>query len=261
MGTVHVDERGRGPVVLLLHDTPCRPEHMRLLGDRLADKFRVLIVHRPGHGRSAPLEPYSLERSLSAIEEALEVRRIRDVHLVGYGVGGYLAFALAARAGVRAQSVTCLGGTASFDTRQRERMSAWASMLRDGTDLRHIIEGVTLSPRGRESLEARADVRSWVDVAHDGLARELEALISASGLYQSIARACVPILVRVGSIDAASPPELAQHIADYGAHVTYEEVPGVGHALLWEDLEATSESVERHLLAAAQSQAHSLHPR
>jgi 3-oxoadipate enol-lactonase len=47
------------------------------LAERLSKSWRALVVHLPGYGRSAPLDPYTWERSHALLEEALASRGIR----------------------------------------------------------------------------------------------------------------------------------------------------------------------------------------
>jgi 3-oxoadipate enol-lactonase len=227
------------------------------LAERLARSWRVLLVHLPGYGRSAPLEPYSLEHSHALVEESLVARGVRDAHLVGFSGGAYRAFALASRreSALRARSVVSLAGVANFTEEEKEGLAQYVRLLRGGIERPFdpfqagpILVDLMLSPRGREHPLWVEDIRSWATaIVPDDLARELEAFIGAPDLRPRIAMLELPVLVRVGSIDAASPPERSRRIAEVATRAAFEEVPGVGHALLCEDFESTAASIERHL--------------
>lgn len=248
---VHVDERGSGVAVVLLHGAPTAPEHLRPLAERLARSFRVLLVHLPGYGRSKPLEPYSMEHSHAIVEEALLARGVRSAHLVGYSGGAYRAFALAVRGTIAVQSVASLAGSANFTDDEKKGLLQYVAMLRANVDPAPVLVDLMLTPRGRESAAAVADVRSWATaIAPDNLARELEAFVAAADLRPELAKLDLPILARVGALDVATPPERSRRIVDAVPHARLEEVPGVGHALLCEDFEATVASLERHLREA-----------
>jgi pimeloyl-ACP methyl ester carboxylesterase len=56
-GTLHIVDIGprdaAGPAIVMIHGASSNLESMRrLLGDRLAEKFRVILIDRPGHGWS-----------------------------------------------------------------------------------------------------------------------------------------------------------------------------------------------------------------
>lgn len=233
------------------------------LAERLARSWRVLLVHLPGYGRSAALEPYALEHSHALVEEAVVARGVRDAHVVGFSGGAYRAFALACRteSALRVRSVVSLAGVANFSEEERKGLAQYVAMLRnsaerafDTLDLGPMLVDLMLSPRGREHPLWVKDIRGWAAaIAPEHLARELEAFIGAPDLRPRLAALDLPVFVRVGSIDAASPPERSQRIAEVARRVAYEEVPGVGHALLCEDFDSTAASIERHLSSSAWS--------
>ena len=229
------------------------------LAQRLATRgpWRVLLVHLPGYGRSAPIDPYSMAHSHALVEEALTARGVREAHLIGFSGGAYRAFALALRGAVRVRSIVSLAGMADLTDDEKKGLVQYAGMLRDRFDPAPLLLDIMLSPRGRENPASVADVRSWATAADgEALARELEAFVAAPDLLPELATLDIPLLVRVGSIDAASPPERSRRLAQRArdGRVRLEEVPGVGHALLCEDFESTAASIERHLEATRTGQ-------
>lgn len=222
----------------------------------------MLLVHLPGYDRSAPVEPYGMGHSHALVEDTLAARGIGAAHFIGFSSGAYRAIALAARGQIRARSIVSLAGTADFTDEDKKGLAQTVTMLRAGVDPEAALLDSALSPRGRENHAAVADVRSWARATTpERLARELEAFIAAADLRPQLATLGIPILVRVGSIDAASPPERSRRMVDALRcstsselrGVRFEEVPGVGHALLREDFESTAESIERHLAGVASS--------
>lgn len=226
-----------------------------VLAERLARSWRVMLVHLPGYGRSVTLEPYALAHSHALVEETLLARGVREAHLIGFSGGAYRAFALACRAesALRVRSIVSLAGCANFSDEEKQGLAHIVDSLRNGVDGRPIDVGallvdVMLSPRGRENLAWVQDIVGWARViSPENLARELEAFIGAPDLRPQLAKLDLPVLVRVGSIDAASPPARSRRITEVMPHAAFEEVPGVGHALLCEDFDSTAASIERHL--------------
>lgn len=239
--------------VVLLHGAPTSPEHMWPLAERLARTYRALVVHLPGYARSAPIEPYAMEHSHALVEETLANRGVADAHVVGFSGGAYRAFALALRGNVRVRSIVALAGCVDFTDEEKKGVAQYVAMLRAGVDAAPLLVDLMLSPRGRENPAAVADVRSWAAaISAEHLARELEAFIAAPDLRPQLGALDIPILARVGSIDAASPPERSRRIIEAARRerAKLEEVPGVGHALLREDFDSTASSIERHLSSA-----------
>jgi pimeloyl-ACP methyl ester carboxylesterase len=102
-GRLHVLELGQGapgaPAVLLLHGASGNLQDMRLaLGDRLAERYRVILVDRPGHGwsdRPGGRADASPARQAALIHEALERIGVTRSIVVGHSWSGALAAAYA----------------------------------------------------------------------------------------------------------------------------------------------------------------------
>jgi len=96
-GTIHVVDIGpkdtAGPPLVLLHGASSNLLTMRLpLGDRLAQRHRVILLDRPGHGWSrADREKATLAGHGRMIELALQRMGIPPVILVAHSLAGALA--------------------------------------------------------------------------------------------------------------------------------------------------------------------------
>ena len=100
-GALHVVERGAatGVAVVLIHGAAANLRDLEnVLGERLAQRHRVLFDDRPGHGWSATAddpEPASLRREAALLYEALQGIGVTRAILVGHSWGGALAAAYA----------------------------------------------------------------------------------------------------------------------------------------------------------------------
>ncbi|MET0772470.1 MAG: alpha/beta fold hydrolase, partial [Candidatus Limnocylindrales bacterium] len=101
---VHVEVRGSGPVVVLLHATLSNARELRPLAERLAARFRVLSVDRRSAGGSHmpaddPGGPVDVALHIADIQAVLEQAAPGErVLVVGHSFGGCVALELAARA-------------------------------------------------------------------------------------------------------------------------------------------------------------------
>lgn len=101
LNVVVLEPRGRpsGRTLLLLHGASGNLKDLELsIGRRLAQRHRVVLVDRPGHGRSDRLggrEMASPARQADAIVEALDALRIGHVVVVGHSWSGAVATNLA----------------------------------------------------------------------------------------------------------------------------------------------------------------------
>ncbi|MBV9558190.1 MAG: alpha/beta hydrolase [Pseudolabrys sp.] len=100
-GRLHVVQLGRpdAPAVVLLHGASGNLGDMRLaLGNKLAERYRVILVDRPGHGwsdRPDGRRDSSPKRQAELIHEALAKIGVSKATIVGHSWAGALATAYA----------------------------------------------------------------------------------------------------------------------------------------------------------------------
>ncbi len=244
---LHVDIHGdSGTPVVLLHGMPTEPDHLVPLARALSGSHRTLLVHLPGYGKSPPLPaPYSVERCRELIEEALAAQGVDAATLIGFSGGAWHGIGLALRGKLRVEKLVSLGGLAGLDAEQQAAFHGFAAALRAGQDLRPVAPGQFLaSDFAASHPEAVAGVTSWLDaIAPADLAAELDATADAPDQRPRLAELAMPILCRAGELDAAVPPQASRSIVEGVQHGTLQLVPGKGHALLYEDFDATVRAV------------------
>lgn len=244
-----VREAGRGSPVLLLHGLPSPAEDLLPLSAALAEQHRVLLPDLPGYGATpAPAGTYSFASVQRAIETVLAEHDARELAIVGFSGGAYRALALALGTSVHVTRVVCLGGTPGPSPEDRIAMRGFAAWLRSGADLRAVMAPRMLSTRAQSDAEAVHRVESWLELCPpEVLAAELDGYADAEDLRVKLDQISSPLLLRVGSEDAAAPVALSEEIARAVPRARLEVVEGAGHALLIEDLPATIDVVRSFL--------------
>lgn len=253
---LHVRDLGSGPAVLLLHGAPTPPEYFGPLVEALRPRHRVIFPDLPGYGASPPITTgYALAEVYRRLEDELLRRGIEEVATVGFSAGGHHAIAMAASTRVRVTRIVALAAFAALDEEGRAGMRQFAAMLRAGTDplsaeLRPVMVSRFLSARHAATHPVDADhVASWAAATSSVvLADELEALADAD-VRPLLPRLAIPVVARVGQLDAAVPPRFSEEIARLATGGRLEVAPACGHALLYEDPSATVASVLRALVA------------
>lgn len=97
---------GSGPVLLFLHGLGGASEWAPYM-DRLAERFDVLAPSHPGFGRSDTPEWLDTVGDLAFFYlDFVEALDLRDVHLVGSSLGGWLACEIAVRNAGRLDTLT-----------------------------------------------------------------------------------------------------------------------------------------------------------
>ncbi len=98
------ERRGAGEPLILIHGIGHHWQSWLPVLDRLAAARTVIAVDLPGFGRSPALPdgvPYTAESLADAVEGFCGLLGVRDPHVAGNSLGGYLALELASRGTVR----------------------------------------------------------------------------------------------------------------------------------------------------------------
>lgn len=111
MTLIHLDKRGGGPPLLILHGWAMHGGVLRGFAERLADHYQTIVADLPGHGRSGALTPFELAAVGDALVAALPVRRFA---LLGWSLGGAIALDIAARYPERVEQLTLLASNPKF---------------------------------------------------------------------------------------------------------------------------------------------------
>lgn len=104
---LHVDERGAGTPVVLLHSGGMSSRQWRSLAERLAPTHRVLAPDFLGSGKNPPWPdevPFHFDLDVAAVARVLDGLD-QPAHLVGHSYGGLVALTVARRHGVRVRSL------------------------------------------------------------------------------------------------------------------------------------------------------------
>jgi pimeloyl-ACP methyl ester carboxylesterase len=251
----YYQERGRGPLLVLLHGGAAHSGWYRWMIPRLAQRYRVVAPDLRGLGRSEHAERYTWDAYAEDVEALVE-QLVGDepYYLAGHCSGGYIGMLMSAR-GVRPPAALVgievrpkMPPEEDADMRARasrppgryrnlEAMERVWRIYAQGHGL-PIERGVQL---GREATRQEPD-GSWVALADPRtLAQE------PFETYELAARVACPTLLLRGEQSHMLSRIQFLLVAGELRFGTFEEMPGVGHNLMVEDPDATSALIERFL--------------
>lgn len=229
---------GAGQPVLLLHpvglDSSWWSTHMT----RLAERYRVIAVDLPGHGRSNPVRaPATLDYIARAVAVVLRTETDRPAHVIGVSMGGMVAQHLALQwpDGVASLILCATAGTFADELRPMLRERGRAA--RGGMDA---VIGPTLerwfSPAGRTASIGRScertlaadDPASW-EASWEAISN-LETLELLGSLH-------IPALVLTGAADITTPPEASSALARMLPEARLAIIPDAWHLGVFEEPE------------------------
>lgn len=100
---LHYEISGQGPDLVMIHGASGSLRDLTFsLRDQLADRFRVIVIDRPGLGHSDPLQDASLQAQARAIKAGVAQLGVTDPVVLGQSYGGAVALAWALDGGPRA---------------------------------------------------------------------------------------------------------------------------------------------------------------
>ena len=194
-------ERGRGPMVVALHDLGRSGDVMLRALKPLTKRFRVVAPDLRGHGDSpTPAGPWSIDDFASDVSRLIAAEG-GDAIVVGVGLGAAAGLTLAlGHPGLVNALVVSGAGARAEDIEGQERWARMARMLRE----RGGAEGVALAA---EAMGTRPDLRG--------------ALVQIEP----------PVLVLAGAADRAYPPTAQRELAHSLPGARFQQVAGAGHDL------------------------------
>lgn len=96
--TMYYEVHGAGAPVVVLHGAYMTSAMMMPLVDRLAESRKVIVVDLQGHGRTADIDrPISYEAMADDIDAFMASMGLQRADIVGYSMGGGVAYQLAIR--------------------------------------------------------------------------------------------------------------------------------------------------------------------
>lgn len=194
-------ERGRGPLVVALHDLGRSGDTMVRALKPLTKRFRIVAPDLRGHGDSpTPAGPWSIDDFASDVSRLIAAEGGEAI-VVGVGLGAAAGLTLAlGHPGLVAALVVSGAGARAEDIEGQERWARMARMIRE----RNGSEGVALAA---EAMGTRPDLRG--------------ALVQIEP----------PVLVLAGAADRAYPPTAQRELAQSLPGARFLQVDDAGHDL------------------------------
>jgi pimeloyl-ACP methyl ester carboxylesterase len=255
-GPVELAEAGSGPALLVVHGIAGDWRQARTVAEDLADQARVLLVTRPGYGRTPLTSGRTFVQQASLYAALLDSLSLEKAVVLGISGGGPSAYAFAAGAPDRCAGLLlcCAVRSAAHEVPEmRAAMhrlaavpgvwSALASLARAVTAVRRLA-GQEASPdlTAFTPLERELLARPEVLAALERFERDRAVMLRGRGLRNDTfqfdvlppawpAGAVVPTRVLHGDLDDIVP---VSHAHDYAVEIPgarLEVLTGLGHAV------------------------------
>ena len=233
---LHIETRGRGPALALIHGWAMHGGLFAPLADRLADRYTLHLVDLPGHGHArdadTPLDPAALAGPL--------VERVPDAVWLGWSLGGQFALRAALDRPDAVRGVVMLAASPRFVAGPDWPHGVGPNLFRDfgdalRRDFRGTLEGF-LALEALGSTSAQEELRNLRthafergEPAERALLEGL-ALLDRLDLRDELASLAVPSLWISGRRDRLVPAGAMPAAAALAPDARSVVIAGAGHA-------------------------------
>lgn len=240
---IEVEMYGSGKDVVVLHGVPVPPESVEAIYEELANSYRVWVPDYNGLGVS-PRE------TGSHLAEALLAKGVKEAAVVGHSFGAYHGFQLARSSALRVTRLAAISPLVYLPEEVAAGYEELAAALEaDALDITEVLLGQWFTPEFlAENDQLEPMIRGWFDELGT------EAIITAArvdsigpDLRPTLGDIDVPVYIRVGAQDQATPPEWSREIAELLPDAELDIVENVGHFPHLEDRRATLKAIGRFL--------------
>lgn len=249
-----VEQAGAGRDLLLLHSLLTDRQSFAPVLPALSAGRRVSLLALPGFGRSSPAGPL-IEDYADRVAQFVSTLPTRP-DVVGNGFGGFIALALAARHGQAIERLVLADTGAGFNEAGRAPFRFMAEAVEKGgmeavvpAAVKRIFPERYLAAHP-EAIAQRREVLLRANPQHFATACRALARVDLRASLGSIRN---PTLVVVGTLDAATPPDLARELAREIPGARLVEIPGCGHCPPLENPEAFIAAVAPFLSPSSRS--------
>ncbi len=234
--TLHVETRGDGPDVVLLHGWGMHSGIWSELVPVLAARNRVHALDLPGYGASAACDSVTLETLAQHVARSAP----RRCAVCGWSLGGQIALAWARRAPQQVTRLALIATTPCFAQRDD-----WPHAVAAKT-LHEFAQALTADYGG--TLKRFLALQAWGDAQAKEVARRLRETVFARGrpsaavlqqglqilvdadLRPHLPAITQPALVVHGDHDRLAPPAAGEYLSRMLPHARLAAVRGGGHA-------------------------------
>jgi 3-oxoadipate enol-lactonase len=249
-GTLDIVETGTGKPLVLLHSLLADRAIFDKIVPALAKQRRIIVPDLPGFGgsSSAGSTIEGIADRISGLFGALNLGTTADI--LGNGFGGFVASTLAIRHGDKFDRLVLADTGLGFSPEGKQSFFAMADRVRQ-SGMEAIVD-VALKRLFPEDFIAAnpaimAERRAALVKTNPEFFAEACHALAALDLTPRIATIRNPTLVVVGSLDAATPPEMSRALAKALPKADLIEMPGCGHAPMAQAPEAFIKAISTFL--------------
>ncbi len=232
---LYYSDRGEGDCIVLLHGYLETGEIWDEFAGSLLDRYRVIIVDLPGHGRSGTWgKVHTMEDIAGSVYSILEAEEVEKVFLVGHSMGGYVTMAFAELYPERLLGYSLFHSTCFADTEEkRNNRDREISLVL--CQKKHLIVNVNI-PKGfsnvnveRLSLQVEKARNLALSNPEDGIVAILNGMKERPDRARILKKSSIPLLLIGGMKDNYIPLEVFDKMVSLAPHASVLRLAQSGH--------------------------------
>jgi 3-oxoadipate enol-lactonase len=247
------EEAGDGMPVILLHGFPFDHRMWSNQFEALRSSYRVITPDFRGMGGSdIPMDNISLDQYANDILALMDQLQLQQAVLVGFSMGGYVAFSMLRMAPERFFAVILANTRPEADTQEgrKNRMAMATSLFEKGsTAAREAMIPKLLSEEDQQSMpDLVSELGSVINsMPLEGLVHACLAMAFRKDSVSLLPSISVPTLVIAGEKDAIAPPDVMRQMADRIPNSQMISIAGAAHLTPMEKPEAFNSAMMKFL--------------
>jgi 3-oxoadipate enol-lactonase len=237
---IFYDVLGEGPAVVLLHAFPVDHGLWQPVAERLANRYRVVLVDLRGHGDSDPGQgPATMEKHAGDLVRVCDAAGVGEAVFGGVSIGGYVLFEFWRRCRHRAAALILADTRAQSDSEQARaaRLQAADDVEKNGPDafLDSLVPKLLGETTRRNRPDLVASARAMMDrMTVAGIAAVQRGMAIRSDSVPTLSSIDVPTLLLFGWEDSVTPAADGELMRRFIPNSRLQIVPQGGHFTVFE---------------------------
>ena len=250
---IRYETKGKGLPVVLLHGYLESLEIWNDFADGLAERFRVISIDLPGHGKSDTLgEIHTMELLAGAVEQVLAHEKIEKAFLTGHSLGGYVTLAFVEKYAERLSGFCLFHSHPLADSEEtKENRKREISLVKEGK--KHLICQTNIPKAFAEDNQGKYkdDIERAIGIAREtpdeGIIAMLRGMMQRADRTGILEKPVVPGLWILGEKDQYIPYEKMRSVVYPGDLIQVSPLKNSGHMGFIEEKENSLQIMTRFL--------------
>lgn len=250
--SIHYQQRGRGPAVVLLHGFPLDMRVWEEQSAALADAYRVVRVDLRGFGQSAASGPFSIEALADDVNALAKRMDLCPFVLGGLSMGGYVALAYARKYPMDLAGLILADTRAAGDTADGKKARNEMAELARNQGAKAVADRMEPKMLAAGTRARRPEVYALMRQMMEGcspqtIAHACLAMRDRGDLQDELPSIPCPTLIVCGEEDVSTGPEPSRAMQRAIPDAEMAIIAGAGHLSPMEMPDAVTAEMRRFL--------------